>query len=145
MVVFKALTHVDDQLVGSVASHGRLGTPTETPNTVDSSPWVSAMLLRASIMGFVMGHLTGRSKLFAPLDEEELINFHRNPIVLQASPVEMHCAWSGTGAIDRGEEMGVLVWHLSRPEHLPSPAHLFVSESAASLPTCVIYAARSSS
>lgn len=46
-------------------------------------------------MGFVMGHLTGRSKLFAPLDEEELINFHRNPIILlQASPVEMCLEWN---------------------------------------------------
>ena len=58
-----------------------------------------------------MGYLTGRRELFTPLDEEELTSFHRNPIVLLlASPVEMYCAWNGTGAIDRGEKMGVLVW-----------------------------------
>ena len=80
-----------------------------------------------------MGHLTGRRELFAPLDEEELTSFHRNPIVLLlASPVEMYRAWNGTGAIDRGEKMGVLVWCLSPPEHLPPPELLFMSESAAS-------------
>ena len=80
-----------------------------------------------------MGYLTGRRELFTPLDEEELTSFHRNPIVLLlASPVEMYCAWKGTGAIDRGEKMGVLVWRLSPPEHLPSLELLFMSESAAS-------------
>ena len=77
-----------------------------------------------------MGRLTGKSELSAHLDEEELINFLWNPVVLlQASPVEIYYAWNGTSATDKGEEMGVLVWRLSPPEHLPSPECHFTSES----------------
>lgn len=88
----------------------------------------SAMLLRipSPIMlgkGIVYWNLqwdvpVGMVSYFTPLGEGELLNFHWDPFVLlQAGPAETHY----THAVEKGENMEVLVWPTSPLVHLLMP------------------------
>lgn len=80
---------------------------------------------RTYSLQFAMGSPAGMGE-FTPLDEEELLNLHSDPIILlQAGPVQTHYTWNGTCTIERGEKVGVLVWHI------PPPVHLLTPDSAA--------------
>ena len=60
----------------------------------------------------------GMVSYFTPLGEGELLNFHWDPFVLlQAGPAETHY----THAIEKGENMEVLVWPISPLVHLLMP------------------------
>lgn len=59
---------------------------------------------------------------FTPLDKGKLLNFHWDPgIPLPAEPVEMYYIWDGTDTIERGEQIGILVWHVLPPVYLLMP------------------------
>ena len=49
---------------------------------------------------------------FVPLGEGDLLSFYWDPVLLKARPVEMHYTWNGAHPFERGENMGVLVWHI---------------------------------
>ena len=50
---------------------------------------------------------------FVPLGEGDLLNLYWDPVVLlKGRPVEIHCTCNGAYHIKRGENMGVLVWHI---------------------------------
>lgn len=49
---------------------------------------------------------------FVPLGERDLLHLYWDPVVmLKVRPVEMHYTWNGAHPIERGKNMGVLVWH----------------------------------
>ena len=50
---------------------------------------------------------------FVPLGEGDLLNLYWDPVVLlKGRPVEIHYTCNGAYHIKRGENMGVLVWHI---------------------------------
>ena len=89
------------------------------------------MLLRTQAIRLEKGIIYGNLQWDVPWEwvsyitppgEGELLNLPWDPtVLLQAGLVETHYAWNRTHTPERGEKVGVPVWHSPPPVHLLMP------------------------